>query len=489
MAHFKQNYRSPTGLILLLCLFFIHSSQTNFLTPTELIEDLDQFQQELEERFAYLKVHDVDYKSTIQAIREQAENGMSLEEFGLELRKVIGLFIDCHAGISGIGYPEGYLPFQIEPVGERYVAFSPDRTEFVDPLYPFITKIDTQSIDDWCKSLEVIVPKGSPQHIKYRTLRIIEFIQYARLVTGQAQSNSVIVELESEDGKMNISLPLIVADQAPPIEPWPYSQSRVLKENIGYLRIKGWNEDAFNEAAIWMPRFPAARGLIVDIRGNRGGTRNVLRDLYPYFVEDSDTPHVAGASKYRLYSEFKSDHLYSRKIFPLNWEGWTFAERLAITEFMQTFEPEWKVPDQEFSVWHFWVLSKRSKPDAYYFNKPIVFLMDDKCFSASDVILSSVRGMPNITLIGTPSRGGSGAYVATTLKNSGLNLRLSSMASFQNTGILFDSRGVEPDIFIASEPEFFLKNGADKALELAVQTILDRSEMGGKAGKIRRDTQ
>lgn len=489
MAYFKQARPTFIGSILFLCLFSIHSGQTIFLTPTELIEDLDQFQYELEERFAYLKVYDVDYKSAIQSIRQKAANGMSLDAFGLELRKVISLFIDCHAGIGGIAYPEGYLPFRIEPVKDRYVAFLSDRTDFIHPSYPFITKIDNQSIDYWRRSLEVVVHKGSPQHIKYYTLRIIEYIQYARWITGQGQTDSVIVELESEDRQLNISLPLIVTNQAPSTEPWPYSQSHVMEENIGYLRIKGWNEDAFNEVAIWMPRFAAARGLIVDIRGNRGGTRNVLRELYPYFVEKSHSPHVAGAAKYRLYSEFESDHLYSRNIFPLNWEGWTFAERLSITEFMQTFEPEWEVPDQEFSAWHFWVLSKRSKPDAYFFNKPIVFLMDDKCFSASDVILSSVKGMTNVTLIGTPSRGGSGAYVATTLKNSGLSLRLSSMASFQNTGLLFDSRGVEPDIFIEPEPEFYLTNGADKVLELAVQTILDRSEKGGKAGKIRRDTQ
>ena len=428
MEYLKQTRLSFIGSILFVCLMLVHPSQTTFLTQAELIEDLNQFEQELEERFAYLKVYDVDYKSAIQSIREKAANGMSLDEFGLELRKVLSLFIDCHAGIGGFEYPEGYLPFRIEPFEDRYVAFLPDRTEYVDPAYPFITRIDNQSIDDWRRSLEVVVHNGSPQHIKYYTLRIIEYIQYARWVMGQPQSDSVIVELESEDRSMNISVPLIVSDQVPSTEPWPYSQSHVMEENIGYLRIKGWNEEAFNEVAVWMPRFAAARGLIVDIRGNRGGTRNVLRELYPYFVDHTDNPHVAGAAKYRLYSEFQSDHLYSRNIFPLHWDGWTLAEHLSITEFMQTFEPEWEVPSQEFSDWHFWVLSKRSKPNTYYFNNPIVFLMDDKCFSASDVILSSVKGIPNFTLIGTPSRGGSGAYVATTLKNSGLSLRLSSMA-------------------------------------------------------------
>jgi C-terminal processing protease CtpA/Prc len=58
-----------------------------------------------------------------------------------------------------------------------------------------------------------------------------------------------------------------------------------------------------------MPRFAGARGLIIDIRDNRGGTRSVLRELYPYFVSAFDPPHVANAAKYRLYSEFTYDHL------------------------------------------------------------------------------------------------------------------------------------------------------------------------------------
>ena len=138
---------------------------------------------------------------------------------------------------------------------------------------------------------------------------------------------------------MNMSLPMTVSDQVPSLEPWPFSQSHVMEENVAYLRIKGWNEDAFNEVAAWMPRFAAARGLIVDIRGNRGGTRNVLRELYPYFVDHADNPHIAGAAKYRLCSAFQSDHLSGRNMFPLTWDGWTSAESLSITEFMQTFEP------------------------------------------------------------------------------------------------------------------------------------------------------
>lgn len=172
-------------------------------------------------------------------------------------------------------------------------------------------------------------------------------------------------------------------------------------------------------------------------------------------------------------------------MYPRDWSGWTSAEQNAITEFMQTFKPEWDVPADEFSDWHFWVLSKRSNPGAYDYTKPVVFLMDQRCFSASDVILSSVKGMPNVTLVGSSSGGGSGAAISTYLTNSQFKLRLSSMASFQSSGKLFDSRGVDPDIFMEPVPGHFLENGPDQILELAIQIISNNTlqKIRGQAKK------
>ena len=98
--------------------------------------------------------------------------------------------------------------------------------------------------------------------------------------------------------------------------------------------------------------------------------------------------------------------------------------------------------------------------------------MSLKCASASDVILSAVKGLPNVTLIGESSMGSSGARVITTLRNSGLDLYLSSMASFQNNGLLYDSNGVEPDIHLVPNAEYYLQNGPDRVLRYAVQHVL-----------------
>ena len=59
-------------------------------------------------------------------MRTKAAAGMSINEFGLELHKIIAQGIDGHSGVVGYQLPgTRYLPFLIEPLGERFVAFAP----------------------------------------------------------------------------------------------------------------------------------------------------------------------------------------------------------------------------------------------------------------------------------------------------------------------------------------------------------------------------
>jgi hypothetical protein len=118
--------------------------------------------------------------------------------------------------------------------------------------------------------------KGSPSYVKRFTARYLEAIQFARQIAGLEARDVVDVELESEDKSTRVSLTLPVSYQWTAIPKWPESQSHVMEGNIGYLRITGWNASAYTEVASWMPQFAGTRGLIIDIRQNPGGTRNVL---------------------------------------------------------------------------------------------------------------------------------------------------------------------------------------------------------------------
>ena len=113
-------------------------------------------------------------------------------------------------------------------------------------------------------------------------------------------------------------------------------------------------------------RFRDTKGLIIDVRGNGGGSRAALRTLFPYFMDKKDAPHVANVAACRLRSGDSptrtEGYLENRWLFPLSSSRWTDADQDAIRRFAKKFRPAWKLPKGEFSEWHYFVLgSERSK--------------------------------------------------------------------------------------------------------------------------------
>jgi C-terminal processing protease CtpA/Prc len=115
-------------------------------------------------------------------------------------------------------------------------------------------------------------------------------------------------------------------------------------------------------------------------------------------------------------------------------------------------------------------LNRFDDPKIYPYDKPVVVLMNGKCFSACDIFLAGLKGLKNVTLLGTPSGGGSALTQGIRLPELELEVRLASMASFQSDGNLFDGHGVHPDILVNAGPHYHI-GGPDKALESAVTHI------------------
>jgi C-terminal processing protease CtpA/Prc len=232
------------------------------------------------------------------------------------------------------------------------------------------------------------------------------------------------------------------------------------------------NDTAVEAVLEWMPKFKDTRGLIVDVRGNGGGLRGPLRALFPYLMPETAAPRVVNAAKYRLHPSYPADHLGgSRFMYVETSPEWTPAERQAIAAFKRTFTPEWTPPAADFSDWHYLVMSRKTNPQAYYYGRPVIVLLDEKCFSATDIFLSAFKGWPNVTLMGYASGGGSARQVGVSLPVSRMSFSLASMASFQWTGQLYDTRGIHPDIVVHPDPAYFLVGGKDNILEQALQRL------------------
>ncbi|MFC1765131.1 S41 family peptidase [Planctomycetota bacterium] len=236
----------------------------------------------------------------------------------------------------------------------------------------------------------------------------------------------------------------------------------MLPENIGYLRVGPWmsHEPAFQQALQkGMQELRHTRGLIIDVRGNGGGSRAPLRTIFPYFLDPNAAPQVLNVGAYRL--GHRQDILDTRWMYRADAPGWSTSESHAIDKHRETFTPEWTLPEGKFSDWHYFVLGPTEDPSTYYYQQPVVILMNTTNFSATDIFLGAFKGQPNVTLMGTASGGGSGRRQSWRLRYSSVRIDLSSMASFQRNGLLYDGRGIPPDIVIEPEATFYIGQSDD----------------------------
>jgi hypothetical protein len=441
------------------------------LKPDDLRQALDAFQTAVDERWSYRHAAGADFDMAIAVLRAKVDAGLSPSEFGIELQKIIALGIDGHAEVSGFELPPGgYLPFLVEPAGERFVAFQPDRTAFLADGFPYVTKIDGKALSAWRQAAAVLVPKGSPQYVRRHSLRVLRDLDLVRGLMELPRRATVEVELAARDGRQRRTLTLPVARRRPIYGVWPRGRSRRLEGEIGYLRLAAMDDAAIREIKTWMPAFRDTRGLIVDVRDNGGGSREPLQWLYSYLANADDPPRAFTAAAYRLHPEHREDHLAQRFMYRADAPQWTLSERQAVAAFARTFQPQRRLPQRQFSEWHYMTLNRLDDPVVYRYTQPVVVLMNAKCFSAADIFLAGLKGMKNVTLVGAPSAGGSALAQRVKLGGAPFELRIASIASFQADGKLFDGHGVQPDVEIEPEPEYYL-GGPDNVLAEAVKRI------------------
>ena len=235
------------------------------LKPENLRSALDAFQAALDDRWSYRHANRADFDTAVAVLRKKVDSGISPNDFGVELQKIIALGIDAHASVSGYHLlSAGYLPFLVEPEGDRFVAFKPDRTGFLLAGFPYLRKIDGIDVADWCQAATVLVPKGSPQYVRRHCLRHLRRLDYLRELMRLPKKNTLKIELADKDDRAHKTLSLRTVTRSQLYGMWPCGGSRLLEGNIGYLRLADMDSKAGSEIQEWMPKFRDTAGLIVD---------------------------------------------------------------------------------------------------------------------------------------------------------------------------------------------------------------------------------
>ena len=479
-------------IVVLLSIFTLSCKaqrEVEYLTKSQIENDLSILGEILEDKSSYQGLNGFDYKAGFKEYLETIENNKITQfDFGLFLAKTIGKIGDRHSYIKDYDVRDSlflniaFAPFKNKVLVVDYKQ-SKKEYDFRDSEFPYLHSINNIPIEHILPKIlvgEVNSPKEAYRINAVRELRDVETI--FRTLEMQLPNPLPITLINEKGNKKEINLNLVNRKNRARL--WDerfYSKSfRVkeeqynnkefiqrffsLKNNIGYIQIGEMLEKEstlifFKYLNDFMVESEKSEALIIDVRDNGGGTRDLIQELAGYFIP-RDSIYVVNATKQRgklpLNKELK-ERLHSRYLYAKS--ELDIREQKAVDKFMKSFKPMYDLSKDKFSEYHFYILNgQKITKDKFHYNKPIYILANERSFSAASVLVSVFKDLPNIKIVGVNTDGSSGNSQRFELPNSELRGKISTMVSFQKNGKILDGIGTEPDIVIErSLDQIFMK--------------------------------
>ncbi len=439
-------FSSPSALLLCLTVA-AQSGQDSPVGPW--IVDLDQLASAVREQWSYLEDRtgrgDVDLDVLLACAREEAGSAREPREFVAIVERLVAGLHDGHASVAA-AEPEirfFRLPFEVLEAKEGILVsrvLAPVDGVADGPLQG----------ERWVALGELSMEElllGEERRCFGSTLAG----RRANALERALQTNATELECTFEDAegkRRTVQLRTLGPGEAPgsPEESWVLRWPR---EDVALLRIasfavadwQGWLAAAPEEREVFLAdtkervtelfgeiaaRSP--RALILDVRGNGGGTDLLGIHLAEHLIE--------GRFHYFLLSA--------------------------------RFDGKWMKPaGLPYGVDVEWKC----------YRGPVIALIDSDCFSTTDNFLRCLDDLhPDFTTIGRPTGGGTGAPRSIVrLENSGIEVRLCTQRVYGPKGELIEGRGTVPDVPIEwSRADLVSGQDPDLAAALARVDALPR---------------
>ena len=188
------------------------------------------------------------------------------------------------------------------------------------------------------------------------------------------------------------------------------------KNNIGYIRLKSFNENSDKQFIKRIKDYEKQRkliGYIIDLRNNPGGLLNQAITITDFFLEDGEIVSTKG----RRVSE-------TRKFFARTGDGIK--------------------------------------------GKPIIVLINNGSASASEIFAGALKDHKRAIILGENSYGKGSVQSIIPLRNGG-GIRLTISKYYLPSGKSISEVGVSPDIIIKEKDEFELNSDNDNQLNYALK--------------------
>ncbi len=251
-------------------------------------------------------------------------------------------------------------------------------------------------------------------------------------------------------------------------------------DSIGYVYYGAFSA-SFNKKNLdyVLNRFAKAKGLIIDVRSNGGGSMGNVYRLVERFVPEKAFMGSIQRKAGKGAADFSEpDSLFVAPLVDYAKRAKARAEAKAKAEAKkrrkgqsleeekekeETAEASAKPPKRlgagQWSV---------ADSTGMFLQKPIVVLTNRKSYSATNFFAAFMSTLSNVTILGDKSGGGGGVPVSFELPN-GWAFRISATRTYLPDGTTIEN-GIEPDIYQSTGPEEEIQ-GIDAIIERAKKVI------------------
>ena len=122
-----------------------------------------------------------DYCLALDAIRDDLKEGITADDFALQLKMLMTNFGDGHSRVSIRDVIDmktlKWLPFTIIKHSNKFYAVHPGKKEFYDPKFPMITHVNGISIEQLYQSAERFISKTTPKFVERNATEYLFYIE------------------------------------------------------------------------------------------------------------------------------------------------------------------------------------------------------------------------------------------------------------------------------------------------------------------------
>ncbi|SFC48668.1 S41 family peptidase [Pseudoalteromonas denitrificans] len=463
--------------MLLLTIFLIsnffglsHASSGNNLTSEEKIYGLSLFWKEVSYNFAYFdQVEDLDWDATYLSYIPKVKATKNNFEYYRVMSKFAAKLND---GMTYIKIPESlvnqYVDFPrvklAEAEGMAIVIAVEDKYKQQIPLGSIVLEVDGLKTLDVLKTDVFPYISSSTDHIRLDWAIKGNKSHGYGLLAGKPGS---IVDIKLQLPDASIKNVQLKRDLAANKITWHSSEGvarkeienkeaisvRFLDKDVVYIALNNFNDielvDKFKKL---IPKMQSAKGLILDLRFNRGGNTMIVEDILKYLTFHDLT---GAKSKMRIHNAtFKAWGKFA--------QNYTWAKKYE----SYFLDQAWTELDPDII----------SSDDVNKLDKivvPTAILIGRNTSSSAENFLIYASGAEHFTTIGEPTFGSTGQPLIIDLPGNG-TAKICTKRDTYADGRDFVGFGIEPDINVERKMSYYLTK-KDLVLNVAIQYLKDKS--------------